>query len=55
MAAAALWFHLHWGLGKLTATPWPNQRHWTAPPASRILGLLRFFTTTPPAPWPGLT
>jgi hygromycin-B 7''-O-kinase len=55
VAAAALWFHLDWGLGKLTADPWPGQRHWTAPPASRILGLLRFFTTSPPTPWSTLT
>ncbi len=55
VAAAALWFHLGWGLGKLTADPWPGQRHWTAPPASRLLGLLRFFTTTPPTPWSTLT
>ena len=55
VAAAALWFHLDWGLGKLTANPWPGQRHWTAPPASRVLGLLRFFTNNPPAPWSTLT
>jgi len=55
IAAAALWFHLHWGLGKLAAKPWPGQRHWTAPPASRILALLRFFTTNPPTPWATLT
>jgi aminoglycoside phosphotransferase (APT) family kinase protein len=55
VAAAALWFHLDWGLGKLTADPWPGQRHWTAPPASRLLGLLRFFATNPPAPWSTLT
>jgi len=55
VAAAALWFHLAWGLGKLTAKPWPGQRHWTAPPASRTLALLRFFAATPPAPWSTLT
>lgn len=55
VAAATLWFHLHWGLGKLAANPWPGQRHWTAPPASRILALLRFVTTNPPAPWSTLT
>lgn len=55
VAAATLWFHLDWGLGKLPAAPWPNQRHWTAPPASRLLALLRFFTTTPPTPWSTLT
>ena len=55
VAAAALWFHLDWGLGKLTADPWPGQRHWTAPPGSRVLGLLRFFAAGPPAPWRDLT
>ncbi|WP_433165576.1 phosphotransferase family protein [Kribbella sp. CA-247076] len=55
VAAAALWFHLDWGLGKLAAKPWPGQRHWTAPPGSRILGLLRFFAADPPAPWSTLT
>ncbi|MFD7160423.1 phosphotransferase family protein [Kribbella sp. NPDC059898] len=51
LAAAILWFHLSWALAKLPAAPWPNQRHWTAPTTSRLLGLLQFFTTTPPAPW----
>lgn len=55
VAAAAVWFHLDWGLGKLAADPWPGQRHWTAPPASRVLGLLRFFAAGPPAPWSTLT
>jgi hypothetical protein len=55
LAAAILWLHLSWGLGKLTAEPWPGQRHWTAPPASRILGILRFFAASPPGPWSSLT
>jgi serine/threonine protein kinase len=55
LAAATLWFHLDWGLGKLTAGPWPGQRHWTAPPFSRLLGLLRFFSTSPSTPWSTLT
>jgi hygromycin-B 7''-O-kinase len=55
LAAATLWFHLDWGLGKLTAHPWPGQRHWTAPPGSRLLGMLRFFAASPPTPWSGLT
>jgi hygromycin-B 7''-O-kinase len=55
LAAAILWLHLSWGLGKLTAEPWPGQRHWTAPPASRVLGILRFFAADPPEPWSGLT
>ena len=55
LAAATLWLHLNWALAKLPATPWPAQRHWTAPPASRVLGTLRFFASTPPAPWSTLT
>jgi aminoglycoside phosphotransferase (APT) family kinase protein len=55
LAASVLWFHLHWALSKLPATPDPGQRHWTAPTASRLLGLLRFFAASPPAPWAGLT
>ncbi|MEU4289943.1 aminoglycoside phosphotransferase family protein [Kribbella sp. NPDC026596] len=55
LAAGALWLHLEWGLGKLTAEPWPGQRHWTAPLASRLLGILRFFAADPPEPWSGLT
>jgi hygromycin-B 7''-O-kinase len=54
LAAATLWFHLSWALAKLPATPWPNQRHWTAPTTSRLLNLLHFFTTTPPTPWSNL-
>ena len=55
LAAAVLWFHLSWGLAKLPAAPWPGQRHWTAPTTSRLLNILHFFTTAPPAPWSGLT
>ncbi len=55
LAAATLWFHVAWALGKLPAGPWPSQRHWTAPPASRLLGLLKFFASTPPPPWSNLT
>ena len=51
LEAAALWFHLSWGLSNLTGPPRQNQRHWTAPPASRLLGVLRFFAGNPPAPW----
>ncbi|GAA1569888.1 hypothetical protein GCM10009804_27910 [Kribbella hippodromi] len=51
LAAGILWLHLSWALSKLPADPWPNQRHWTAPPTSRLLGILRFFTGTPPEPW----
>ncbi|MGN9844330.1 phosphotransferase family protein [Nonomuraea sp. H19] len=54
--ARVLWFHLMWALGRLPdPVPRPDERHWTAPPASRLLGLLRFFTSAPPAPWGDLT
>ncbi|MEV0234730.1 phosphotransferase [Nonomuraea sp. NPDC050786] len=50
--ARVLWFHLTWALGRLAdPVPHPGERHWTAPPAGRLLGLLRFFASTPPAPW----
>jgi hygromycin-B 7''-O-kinase len=53
--ARVLWFHLTWVLGRLKdPVPRPGERHWTAPPASRLLGLLRFFTSAPPAPWADL-
>jgi serine/threonine protein kinase len=54
LAAGVLWFHLSWALAKLPASPWPDQRHWTAPTASRLVNLLHFFTTNPPAPWSAL-
>jgi hygromycin-B 7''-O-kinase len=54
--ARILWHHLSWALGRLAdPTPRPGQRHWTAPPASRLLGLLRFFAAGPPAPWSALS
>ncbi|MFC4009888.1 phosphotransferase family protein [Nonomuraea purpurea] len=53
--ARVLWFHLTWALGRLAdPVPRPGERHWTAPPASRLLGLLRFFAASPPAPWDDL-
>nr|WP_272954669.1 aminoglycoside phosphotransferase family protein [Kribbella sandramycini] len=55
LAAGILYLQLSWGLSKLAADPWPGQRHWTAPPASRLLGLLQFFTSRPPAPWADLS
>lgn len=55
-AARILWHHLHWALARLRSPlPSPVARHWTAPPASRVLGLLRFFAASPPEPWPSLT
>jgi hygromycin-B 7''-O-kinase len=54
--ARVLWFHLTWALGRvMDPIPQPGERHWTAPPASRLLGLLRFFASAPPAPWADLT
>ncbi|MGP3936482.1 phosphotransferase family protein [Nonomuraea sp. KM88] len=50
-----LWVHLAWALGRLAdPVPKPGERHWTAPPASRLLGLLRFFASDPPSPWADL-
>ncbi|MFF4987299.1 phosphotransferase family protein [Streptosporangium saharense] len=54
--ARVLWFHLIWALGRLPdPVPRPGERHWTAPAASRLLGLLRFFASGPPAPWADLS
>lgn len=53
--ARVLRYHLTWALGRLrNPAPVPGERHWTAPPASRLLGVLRFFASSPPAPWAGL-
>ncbi|MGW5942524.1 phosphotransferase family protein [Streptomyces celluloflavus] len=53
--ARVLWHHLHWALGRLMdPVPRPGERHWTAPPASRLLSILRFFAAAPPAPWSAL-
>jgi aminoglycoside phosphotransferase (APT) family kinase protein len=53
--ARVLWIHLTWALGRLAdPAPTPDARHWTAPAASRLLGLLRFFASSPPAPWADL-
>lgn len=53
--AGVLWHHLAWALGRLTdPAPRPGERHWTAPPASRLIGLLRFFAAGPPVPWKDL-
>ncbi|MGW1022983.1 phosphotransferase family protein [Streptomyces sp. NPDC002577] len=54
--ARVLWYHLAWALGRLwDPVPKPGARHWTAPPASRLLGLLHFFASAPPRPWADLT
>ncbi|QHY96485.1 Phosphotransferase enzyme family protein [Streptomyces sp. S4.7] len=53
--ARVLRHHLGWALARLRdPAPVPGERHWTAPPASRLLGILRFFTSSPPEPWPAL-
>ncbi|GAB2567503.1 phosphotransferase family protein [Kribbella endophytica] len=54
LEAAVLWFHLQWGLSNLTGPPRIGERHWTAPPASRVLGVLRFLASDPPEPWGSL-
>jgi hypothetical protein len=54
--AAALWFHLSWGVSGIPRPPRPNERHWTAPPVSRLLGVLRFFASgIAPESWRRLT
>lgn len=55
LEARVLRYHLTWALARLRApAPVPGERHWTAPPASRLLGVLRFFASSPPGPWPDL-
>jgi hygromycin-B 7''-O-kinase len=54
LEASALWFHLSWGLSGIAKAPRAGERHWTAPPASRLLAILRFFAGSPPPPWSGL-
>ncbi|MFC8825092.1 phosphotransferase family protein [Streptomyces sp. NPDC057137] len=53
--ARVLRYHLTWALARLkNPTPVAGERHWTAPPAARLLGILRFFASSPPEPWPAL-
>lgn len=53
--ARVLRYHLTWALSRLkNPAPVVGERHWTAPPAARLLGILRFFASSPPAPWPAL-
>ncbi|MET4923474.1 aminoglycoside phosphotransferase family protein [Streptomyces sp. PSRA5] len=53
--ARVLRHHLTWALARLrNPAPVAGERHWTAPPAARLLGILRFFASSPPAPWPAL-
>jgi hygromycin-B 7''-O-kinase len=51
LEASILWYHLSWGISGLAKGPQPGQRHWTAPPSSRLLGVLRFYASSPPGPW----
>lgn len=55
LAARVLWFQLLWALGRLRGPrAAPGARHWTGPPASRLLGLLRFYATGAPDEWRAL-
>ncbi|GAA2381623.1 hypothetical protein GCM10010170_089460 [Dactylosporangium salmoneum] len=47
MPPRVLWHHLVWALARLRDPRPSAARHWSAPPGSRLLGLLRFFTETP--------
>ncbi|MGI5244542.1 phosphotransferase family protein [Dactylosporangium sp. CA-139066] len=53
MEPRVLWHHLIWALARLRDPEPSAARHWSAPPGSRLLGLLRFFATTPA--WRDLT
>jgi hygromycin-B 7''-O-kinase len=46
MEPRVLWHHLVWALARLRDVEPSAARHWSAPPGSRLLGLLRFFATT---------
>ncbi|WP_426510767.1 phosphotransferase family protein [Dactylosporangium sp. McL0621] len=46
MEPRVLWHHLVWALARLRDPTPSHARHWTAPPASRLLGLVRFFATS---------
>ncbi len=42
------WHHLLWALGRIAdRTPRPGERHWSAPPAARLLDLLRSLAADP--------
>jgi hypothetical protein len=47
MEPRVLWHHLIWALARLRDPSPSAARHWSAPPAGRLLGLLRFFATSP--------
>jgi hygromycin-B 7''-O-kinase len=51
-AARVLWYHLAWALARMRhPAPAPGARHWTAPPSSRLVGILRFFAGAVPERW----
>jgi aminoglycoside phosphotransferase (APT) family kinase protein len=53
--ARILRHHLSWALGRLAdPAPRAGERHWTAPPLARLLGLLRFAAGGPGQPWASL-
>jgi hygromycin-B 7''-O-kinase len=52
--ARVLWFHLSWALSALGRSPRPREATWTAPPAGRILEILRFFLAPPTPAWSAL-
>lgn len=52
-AARALTHQLHWALGRLLTDPRRADSTWSAPPASRLVGLLRL-TAHLPAEWAAL-
>ncbi|MEU2946653.1 phosphotransferase [Nocardiopsis alba] len=54
--ARILHHQLTWALARLKDPhPHPDARHWSAPPHSRLLGLLRLFATRPDPTWRALT
>lgn len=53
-SARVLWYHLSWALAAFLRPPGGDERTWTAPPANRLLEILRFFAGSPPAPWSSL-
>ncbi|GAA1951030.1 phosphotransferase family protein [Kitasatospora viridis] len=56
LEARILWYHLSWGLASaVRGRPQPDARHWTAPPVSRLLNVLRFFAASPPPRWAALS
>lgn len=53
-AARILRHHLHWAVSRCGTPAAPGTAHWSAPPGSRLLEVLRFFVSDPPQPWPTL-